>query len=158
MGTIRGYNMVAEFKVRSFSPERQDNEYTVTIPQWGEKKCTCPHFVERLQGTGETCKHIDTILSELEGGVEFAGMNKNTYDFIKFMQEYVEIWGKIKSVMGDYVPEDMLSPHALYRRINPVYFLVHNIPFTRSTLELSQLLNVRLPDEFHPGISMPFSL
>jgi hypothetical protein len=37
-----------------------DNSYYV----WDQGDvwfCTCPHYTHRLQGTGQTCKHIDAV-------------------------------------------------------------------------------------------------
>lgn len=47
-----------QVKVRSSRDKRK--KYTVTFYKGRQHgpECSCPHFIYRLQGTGEVCKHI----------------------------------------------------------------------------------------------------
>jgi len=47
---------VVQWTMPSESDPRK--EYTVTLYSDGTWKCSCPHWIFRLQKTGEDCKHI----------------------------------------------------------------------------------------------------
>ena len=53
--------------------------YTVAQPKFNhngpEWRCNCPHFISRLQGTGQPCKHIDFLVGELKAKANVSEAN-----------------------------------------------------------------------------------
>ena len=45
-----------QVKIKSSRDKRK--KYVITFYKGGVCKCSCPHFIFRLNGTGEVCKHI----------------------------------------------------------------------------------------------------
>lgn len=66
-----------------------------------ELSCTCPHYMYRLMGTGQICKHIKQVLdnpsnfkdmhaeqiSNTDSILEFIEKNNNAVDFVEHYSE-----------------------------------------------------------------------
>jgi predicted nucleic acid-binding Zn finger protein len=77
--------------------------------------CTCPHFTERLAGTGETCKHLKNVLKqEIEGAMVEKARLCSDGNLERLLSQYqdkgrLDICGAIRLVQEERVRHQQMD-------------------------------------------------
>lgn len=125
--------MATKYRIPSFSNDT--SKYWVT-EDGGVWTCTCPHFVERLAGTGEQCKHIKSIREESKVSLSLTASMEN---LITYLQSVYFAWQRRKNFPnGSGVPG--LSPLKVWHDIDPDYIEAVFKGIKKDAIDLGDLL------------------